>query len=60
MRVLGGRRDPRQKVRTIAELEREAILNAVKFCGAKRLAAELLGISPNKLYRKLKEYEEAT
>ena len=42
---------------TLAELEREAILNTIrKLNGDKLLAAKLLGIGKTTLYRKLKEY----
>jgi len=41
----------------LAELERQAILNAIrKLNGDKLLAARLLGIGKTTLYRKLKEY----
>jgi two-component system response regulator HydG len=41
----------------LAELERQAILNAIrKLSGDKLLAARLLGIGKTTLYRKLKEY----
>ncbi|MFM7295655.1 MAG: helix-turn-helix domain-containing protein [Planctomycetota bacterium] len=42
-------------VRPIEDLEREAILNALKSTGNdKRLAAQLLGISRAKVYQRLK------
>jgi two-component system response regulator HydG len=42
---------------TIAELEKQAILNTIrKLQGDKLLAARLLGIGKTTLYRKLKEY----
>jgi two-component system response regulator HydG len=41
----------------LAELERKAILNAIRDLGGdKLLAARLLGIGKTTLYRKLKEY----
>lgn len=44
-------------VRTLADLEREAILSAIRALkGDKLLAAKLLGIGKTTLYRKLKEY----
>ena len=44
-------------VRTLAELEREAILTAIRTLhGDKLQAARLLGIGKTTLYRKLKEY----
>jgi len=44
-------------VRTLAELEREAILGAIRTLnGDKMQAAKLLGIGKTTLYRKLKEY----
>ena len=44
-------------VRTIAELEREAILDALDRTGGdKRKVAELLGISRAKVYQRLKEW----
>lgn len=48
---------PAQKVRTIAELEKEAILNARDTFGRhSRAACVALGISTNTYYRRLKEY----
>ena len=42
---------------SIAELEREAILNTIRqLHGDKLMAAKLLGIGKTTLYRKLKEY----
>jgi two-component system response regulator HydG len=42
---------------SIAELEKQAILNTIKqLNGDKLLAARLLGIGKTTLYRKLKEY----
>ena len=44
-------------VKPLAEMEREAILNAIRTLGGdKLLAARLLGIGKTTLYRKLKEY----
>jgi DNA-binding NtrC family response regulator len=44
-------------VRTLADLERDAILNAIRqLNGDKLQAAKLLGIGKTTLYRKLKEY----
>ena len=44
-------------VQTLADLERDAILNAIrKLNGDKLQAAKLLGIGKTTLYRKLKEY----
>lgn len=48
--------NPRVKViRPLAELEREAILEAVDYCGLEN-AATLLGIGKTTLYRKLRLY----
>jgi two-component system response regulator HydG len=45
------------EVKTLAELEREAILGAIRTLkGDKLQAAKLLGIGKTTLYRKLKEY----
>ena len=45
------------EVVTLAEMERQAILGAIrKLDGDKLLAARLLGIGKTTLYRKLKEY----
>jgi DNA-binding NtrC family response regulator len=45
------------EVKTLAELEREAILSAIRtFKGDKLGAAKVLGIGKTTLYRKLKEY----
>jgi two-component system response regulator HydG len=45
------------QVRNLADLEREAILNAIQtLSGDKLQAAKLLGIGKTTLYRKLKEY----
>jgi two-component system response regulator HydG len=44
-------------VRTLADLEREAIVSAIRTLkGDKLQAARLLGIGKTTLYRKLKEY----
>jgi transcriptional regulator of acetoin/glycerol metabolism len=48
---------PTQEVRTIAELEKEAILNARDTFGIhSRAACVALGIARNTYYRRLKEY----
>ena len=48
---------PTREVRTIAELEKEAILNARDTFGRhSRAACVALGISTNTYYRRLKEY----
>jgi two-component system response regulator HydG len=53
--VEGNGSDP--TVRTLAELEREAILGAIRTLNGDKLqAAKLLGIGKTTLYRKLKEY----
>jgi len=45
------------EVKTLAELEREAILGAIRTLNGDKLqAAKLLGIGKTTLYRKLKEY----
>jgi DNA-binding NtrC family response regulator len=45
------------EVKTLAEMEREAILNAIQALNGDKLqAAKLLGIGKTTLYRKLKEY----
>ena len=45
------------QVTTLADLERQAILGAIRSLhGDKLLAAKLLGIGKTTLYRKLKEY----
>ncbi|MDE1155070.1 MAG: sigma-54 dependent transcriptional regulator [Acidobacteriaceae bacterium] len=45
------------QVKSIAEMEREAILNTIRqLKGDKLMAAKLLGIGKTTLYRKLKEY----
>ncbi len=41
------------------ELERAAILNAVRVCGDKERAAKALGIGKTTIYRKLAEYAKA-
>jgi two-component system response regulator HydG len=46
------------QVLSIAELEKQAILNTIRqMKGDKLLAAKLLGIGKTTLYRKLKEYD---
>ncbi len=48
---------PRSSVVSIAELEKQAILNTInELKGDKLMAARLLGIGKTTLYRKLKEY----
>jgi DNA-binding NtrC family response regulator len=48
---------PGEQVRTLAEMERKAILTTIrKLNGDKLKAAKLLGIGKTTLYRKLKEY----
>jgi DNA-binding NtrC family response regulator len=45
------------QVRSLADLEREAISHAIEACGGdKRKAAELLGISRAKIYQRLKDW----
>jgi two-component system response regulator HydG len=45
------------EVRTLADLERQAILGAIRTLNGDKLqAAKLLGIGKTTLYRKLKEY----
>jgi len=45
------------EVKTLADLERDAILNAIRILNGDKLqAAKLLGIGKTTLYRKLKEY----
>ncbi|WP_038057665.1 sigma-54 interaction domain-containing protein [Thermodesulfobacterium hydrogeniphilum] len=47
------------EIKSLAELEREAILKALEICkGNKTRAAELLGITVRTLRNKLKQYEE--
>ena len=47
----------RPAVKTLAELERDAILGAIRTLNGDKLqAAKLLGIGKTTLYRKLKEY----
>ena len=44
-------------MKTLADLEREAILGAIRALNGDKLqAAKLLGIGKTTLYRKLKEY----
>ncbi|MFC6645180.1 helix-turn-helix domain-containing protein [Granulicella cerasi] len=44
-------------VQSIAEMEKQAILNTIRqLRGDKLMAAKLLGIGKTTLYRKLKEY----
>jgi DNA-binding NtrC family response regulator len=46
-----------QAVLSIAEMEKQAILNTIRqLKGDKLMAAKLLGIGKTTLYRKLKEY----
>jgi two-component system response regulator HydG len=45
------------EVKTLADMEREAILNTIRTLNGDKLqAAKLLGIGKTTLYRKLKEY----
>jgi len=45
------------EVKTLADLERDAILSAIRtLSGDKLQAARMLGIGKTTLYRKLKEY----
>jgi DNA-binding NtrC family response regulator len=56
-RSLPGSGRPAPAIISIAELEREAILNTIRqLHGDKLMAAKLLGIGKTTLYRKLKEY----
>jgi DNA-binding NtrC family response regulator len=59
-RAAGGQRSgapAAPEVKTLAELEREAILGAIRALNGDKLqAAKLLGIGKTTLYRKLKEY----
>jgi two-component system response regulator HydG len=53
----GGADDGKPEVKTLADLERDAILNAIRTLNGDKLkAAKLLGIGKTTLYRKLKEY----
>ena len=53
----GSQDRPSSPIVSIAELEREAILNTIRqLHGDKLMAAKLLGIGKTTLYRKLKEY----
>ena len=53
----GADTDAAVKVKTLAEMERDAILSAIRMLkGDKLLAAKMLGIGKTTLYRKLKEY----
>ena len=57
MRAVAGENE----VTPLAELEKEAIFTALeRVKGDKLMAAKLLGIGKTTLYRKLKEYEEAS
>jgi DNA-binding NtrC family response regulator len=48
---------PAQPIIPLAEVERKAILNAIRYTkGDRTVAAEMLGIGRTTLYRKLKEY----
>ena len=56
-----GATPPTSEVVTIAELERQAILDTIdQLQGDKLMAAKLLGIGKTTLYRKLKEYATST
>lgn len=47
---------PRRKVRSLSEMERDAILDALAQCrGNKSAAARMLGISQSTLWRRLKD-----
>jgi two-component system response regulator HydG len=53
----GSAADGEARVRALAELEREAILSAIRVLNGDKLqAARMLGIGKTTLYRKLKEY----
>ena len=53
----GGEVGEAEAILTIAEMERQAILNTIRqLNGDKLTAAKLLGIGKTTLYRKLKEY----
>jgi len=55
--VPGTEAEDRNKVTSLAETEKKAILNAIRILhGDKLKAAKLLGIGKTTLYRKLKEY----
>jgi two-component system response regulator HydG len=55
--VISQRVEPRQGVVPLRELEKQAILNALRLFGGKKLrAAQMLGIGKTTLYRKLREY----
>lgn len=55
--VVSQRVEPRQGVIPLRELEKQAILNALRLFGGKKLrAAQMLGIGKTTLYRKLREY----
>ena len=43
-------------IKTLKEVEREAIINAIKKIGSINKAADALGIGHTTIYRKLKEY----
>ena len=50
-------KDEQAQVTTLADLERQAILGAIRALNGDKLqAARLLGIGKTTLYRKLKEY----
>ena len=54
---LDGAGDGKPEVKTLADLERDAILSAIRTLNGDKLqAAKLLGIGKTTLYRKLKEY----
>jgi two-component system response regulator HydG len=55
---VGGSESGERQVVSIAEMEKQAILNTIQqLKGDKLMAAKLLGIGKTTLYRKLKEYE---
>ena len=56
-----GTRPVGQEIRSMAALEREAILGALQRTGGdKRRAADLLGISRAKIYQRLKEWRDSS
>jgi DNA-binding NtrC family response regulator len=50
--------DPARRIRPLAEVEREAIEEAIRLCGGNiPKAAAFLGVSPSTLYRKREAWE---